>query len=165
LAIISIKNKSKSGSLLVGNTANDPTRGLFAGGNTGAVSNVIDYVTISTLGNATDFGDLTVSRRFAAGCASSTRGLFAGGIDSSNNLNTIDYVTIDTTGNAIDFGDLTGIARGKASCSSSTRGIFTGGYSGAAYVGTIDYVTIATTGNATNFGNLITATYKFSGCG
>ena len=38
-----------------------PTRGLFAGGytNPGGHSNTIEFVTISTLGNAADFGDLT----------------------------------------------------------------------------------------------------------
>ena len=35
-------------------------RGLFGGG--GSNSNVIDFVTISSEGNATDFGDLSVGR-------------------------------------------------------------------------------------------------------
>ena len=53
-------------------------RGLFAGGlqvpspNT----NSIDFVTIATTGNATDFGDLTVARSGVGGCSSSTRGVF-----------------------------------------------------------------------------------------
>ena len=41
--------------------------GLFGGGNTGSASNVIDYVTIASTGNATDFGDLTVAREAVAG--------------------------------------------------------------------------------------------------
>ena len=32
-------------------------RGVFYGGNTGSVSNVVDFITIATLGNALDFGD------------------------------------------------------------------------------------------------------------
>ena len=39
--------------------------GLFGGGGT----NVIQYVTITSTGNSTDFGDLTVSRAYTAACA------------------------------------------------------------------------------------------------
>lgn len=42
-------------------------RGLFAGG--GGLDNTIDYITIDTTGNATDFGDLTVARYQLAGCS------------------------------------------------------------------------------------------------
>lgn len=35
------------------------TRGIFAGGDT--VINLMDYITIASTGNATDFGDMTVS--------------------------------------------------------------------------------------------------------
>ena len=38
--------------------------------NTDANRNVIDYVTIATLGNAQDFGDLTGSRNYSMGGAS-----------------------------------------------------------------------------------------------
>ena len=42
----------------------------------------IDFVTISTLGNAADFGDLTTSRiERALGGSNATRGIFAGGMD------------------------------------------------------------------------------------
>ena len=50
--------------------------GFNAGGNQ---TNTIDFVTISTLGNANDFGDLTVARFANQSCSNSTRGLiFAG---------------------------------------------------------------------------------------
>ena len=59
------------------------TRGVFGGGQGGAPSyllqNVLDYVTFSTSGNATDFGYLTLSRVRLAGCSNATRGMFAGG--------------------------------------------------------------------------------------
>ena len=49
----------------------DGTRGVFGGGNHSGAgntgSNIIQYITISTTGNATDFGDLTVARRYLAG--------------------------------------------------------------------------------------------------
>ena len=50
--------------------------GLFAGGIT--VAN-IDFVSISTTGNAEDFGDLTVARYYVSGLGSSTRGVFGAG--------------------------------------------------------------------------------------
>lgn len=55
------------------------TRGVFGGGYTGSMSNVMDYITIDTTGNATDFGDLTVARWGCAGVSSNTRGVFGGG--------------------------------------------------------------------------------------
>ena len=133
-----------------GNEVTGVGRGLFAGGYAPGTSNVIDYVTISTTGNATDFGDLNAATGDLAACSSLSRALFAGG-----NLytNVIDYVTIATTGNATDFGDLTVARRGLAGCSNSTRGLFGGGFNGSLQ-NVIDYVTIATTGNATDFGDL-----------
>ncbi len=66
-------------------------------------SNVIDYITIATTGNATDFGDMTDSKGSFGGCiASPTRALRMGGYPGSD---VIDYVQIATTGNAADFGD------------------------------------------------------------
>ena len=50
-------------------------RGLFGGGTTGSTSDVIDYVTIATTGNATDFGNLTVARYTLAGCSNNHGGL------------------------------------------------------------------------------------------
>ena len=109
----------------------------------------IDYVTIASAGNATDFGDLTVARDSASSCSSPTRGLFGGG-DGASVFNTIDYITIATTGNASDFGDLTDARRAGGGVSSSTRGVFMGGRD----TNIIDYVTIASTGNATDFGDM-----------
>ena len=137
-----------------------PTRGVFAGGNSPGASfgspgiNVIDYVTIASTGNATDFGDLTVARRLAAGGSSSTRGVFVGGV-SNMEINVIDYVTIASTGNATDFGDLTSTtARWQLGmCSSSIRGVVAGG-EGTGSVNKMEYITIATTGNATEFGTM-----------
>ena len=137
-------------------------RGLFAGGS--GYSNVIDYVTILSAGNATDFGDLTVARSSLAGCSSTTRGLFGGGYTvGSIDSNVIDYVTILSAGNATDFGDLTVARYGAGGCSSSTRGLFAGGYAGS-YLNTIDYVTIASVGNATDFGDLTVARHNLASC-
>ena len=43
------------------------------GGNDGSGSNVIDYITIASTSNATDFGDLT-GNRIAGGSASDGHG-------------------------------------------------------------------------------------------
>ena len=38
------------------------TRGIISGGHTPSVTNVIQYITISTLGNSQDFGDLIAAK-------------------------------------------------------------------------------------------------------
>ena len=55
------------------------------------------------MGNAQDFGDMTNSVNRLGSCASSTRGIIAGGSPTTNH---IDYVTIATAGDAQEFGDL-----------------------------------------------------------
>ena len=140
------------------------TRGIFTQGynNSAATTNVIEYVTIATEGNAQDFGDLTQARVILAGCASPTRGIFSGGQTS---INTIDYITIGSAGNATDFGDLVVGRNGTASCSSSTRGIMAGGDAGSGQTNHIDYITIASAGNATDFGDLANdLRYGGAGC-
>ena len=137
------------------------TRALFASGYSApAPINTIEFITIATTSNSTDFGDLLTSRRDLGACSSSTRALFGGGTTtgSTSATNVIEYVTIASLGNAVSFGTLTQARRGVSSCSSSTRGIFGGGYITASPTATfsnrIDFVTIATTGNATTFGDL-----------
>ena len=71
------------------------------------ISNVIDYVTVASAGNATDFGDLTTARETFGNSGNATRGLFHGTYVNSDSGKVIDYITIATTGNATDFGDLT----------------------------------------------------------
>ena len=104
------------------------TRGLYMGGSftpsapTVVALNTIDYITIASLGNGQDFGDLT---RLAAGpsaSASATRGLCNGGYGPGI-VNTIDYVTIATTGNAADFGDLTQVIFDTAASSDVHGGL------------------------------------------
>jgi hypothetical protein len=46
----------------------DATRGCWGGGHIGStLVNNIQYVTIQTTGNTTDFGDLTVARYYMGG--------------------------------------------------------------------------------------------------
>jgi hypothetical protein len=135
------------------------TRGVVAGGS-GANSpyflNKMQYITMATASNTTDFGDLTEGRSQLAGLSSPTRGVFAGGRGNTNAYeDTIDYITIASTGNATDFGNLTVARRGPAGAASSTRGVFMGGLNSSGLkVNTIDYITIASTGNALDFGDI-----------
>jgi hypothetical protein len=108
---------------IAGNLA--PT-GLFGGGNSGTNSNVIDKINIASVGNATDFGDLTVARRDIAACASSVRGVWAGGRNGAD-YNVIDYVSFASAGNALDFGDLLAQTGKLSGCSNYVRGVFGGG--------------------------------------
>jgi len=131
------------------------TRMTVAGGATNGanlVTNVIEYITTATTGNATDFGDLTLARRGVGGnnASSGTRGVFGGGFPTSN---VIDYITIASAGNATDFGDLTVARNGASATSNATRALWAGG--GGNNV--IDYVTIASTGNALDFGDLLSS--------
>ena len=135
------------------------TRGLFAGGEVS--TNVIDYITIATTGNATDFGDLTVGRHNISAVSSGTRAVFMGGKEGSI-LNVMDYVTVATLANAIDFGDLITANNTGAGVSSETRGISGGGYT-TTYNNAMEYITINTTGNATDFGNLTSARHSPAG--
>jgi hypothetical protein len=131
------------------------TYGVFGGGGNAynVANNVMEYVTISTTGNATDFGDRTVSSGFTGSASDATYGLFAGGYTGSA-TSTIDYITIATTGNSTDFGDLTNSRWGVAGSNDATRGVFSMGNSPD---NVIDYVTIASTGNAVDFGDLTEA--------
>ena len=138
------------------NAAASSTRGIFAAGYipaSGVSISTIQYITIASTGNASNFGNLNNSLQLGSACSSSTRALYAAGLQYPDyyTLNVIDYMTIASTGNATDFGDLTVAGYGPAAVSSLTRGVFAGGTGG----NNISYVTIATTGNATNFGDLI----------
>ena len=100
---------------------------MFVGGNDagGNASDVIDYVTIASVGNATDFGNLTASGYNLAGVSSGTRAVFGlRARDASTNV--MDYITIASTGNATDWGDWWGSYNNedaRASASNSHGGI------------------------------------------
>ena len=135
-------------------------RALWGGGTAPAQKDIIDYVTISTLGNAVDFGNLSGNRFGVAGVASRTRAVFAGGYV----MNTIEYVTFSSLGNATDFGDRTATGAYPSGASSQTRGIVVGGYQAPAVINIMDYITIASTGNAIDFGNSTQENWMPGGC-
>ena len=142
-----------AGKYIFNNGACSQTRCIFPSGYTSGWTNVIEYVTTSTQGNAADFGDSTSARGYGQGIScSATRGLFYGG-DNPAATNIIDYVTMATLGNAIDFGDSSYASNGFSSSCSPTRGVVAGGTPNNTH-NNIEYVQIASIGNAVDFGDL-----------
>jgi len=140
------------------------TRGVIGAGyaNPGVNITTIDFVTISTTGNATDYGDLTDARASHTALSSRTRAVFACGY-SPGDVNTIDFITIASGGTGTVFGENTasgnnGARYAPAGLSNSTRGLIGGGQSvpGATMYTDITYITIAQTGNSVDFGDLNT---------
>ena len=140
-------------------------RAVFGGGynvpGSGAVSAFMDFVNITSLGNALVFGTLDDGGASKGTMGSNgARGLFMGGYwpAAPSKTDQIDYITIASEGNGIDFGDLTDTNTwGNKGASSSTRGIRMGGYPST---NKIDYVEIDTLGNAIDFGNLTSSRYS-----
>jgi len=127
-------------------------RGLFMGGGPSA-SDTIDYISISTLGNAQDFDNLSQARWTGGSAASSTRAVAAGG-ETSSIVDTIDFGIFASTATFADFGNLaTGMGQGVGGASSSTRGVFLGGGT-PSKSNVIQYITIASTGDAVDYGDL-----------
>ena len=132
------------------------TRGLFVGGRNPSNVDTIDFVTIDTTGNATDFGNRLEAGRQGGATGSRVRGVICGRPVPLHS-NVIEFLTFASQGNTQDFGDSTSARAGAPmSVSNGTRGIFAGGAVDASDTITnlIDYVTIAQTGNAVDFGDL-----------
>ena len=129
-------------------------RGIVAGGGNGVSD--IEFITIPTAGNATDFGSLTQAATLSASGGSHVRALTM--IGTTSHSNAIEFVTISSTGNASDFGDIGGTNRRNTSCTGSrTRMLICGGVYGSnpySYKNEIDFLTIAQTGNSQDFGDL-----------
>ena len=149
-----------------GGALSNSTRGVVAHGSSGTAggegtqSNTIDYFTIASAGNASDFGDLTISNNYMSGVAGTTRGIFAGGLPSGSYTDVIEYITIASTGNGTDFGDLIETNFSVGMVSSNTRAVMG---SGGRSSNQMQYVTIASTGNATDFGDATgSASYNYT---
>ena len=88
----------------------------------GGSDDIIDYITIASTGNATDFGDM-LAAVYASGCASnSTRGIAMAGL-SSGQSNVIQFITWASQGNAVDFGDDTVAHHRNGACSNAGGGL------------------------------------------
>ena len=131
----------------------------------------IDYITLASTGNATDFGDLLYIQGFGSSTMSATRAVWFGGYGGTPGgspaqgyKDWIQYQAMATLGNSVDFGDLTFANSGTGACTNGTRGCVGVGTPGSGVQNVIDYITIASTGNGTDFGDLTVARSGVAAC-
>ena len=101
-----IKKRKTNG----GGTSNS-VRGVVGGGTLPATDdgvNFIEFITLASEGNGTEFGNLTANTAYAGAVGSQTRAVFSGGSRNDAASNIIDFIEIATGGNAQDFGDVAG---------------------------------------------------------
>ena len=121
---------------------------------------IIDFITISSTGNASDFGDTLQPFASLGSAGSRTRAVFGGGSSPTGpyaTVNSIEFVTIASTGNSLDFGDLTVARYSVGAVSNSTRCVFMMGNINPvsnSQTNVIDFFNTATTGNAQDFGDV-----------
>ena len=84
-------------------------KAIFGDGTAGGYGSAnMQYVDITTTGNASDFGDLHTGAAINTGLCNATKAHVIGGYSGSlPSLNNIQQFTMATTGNATDYGDLT----------------------------------------------------------
>ena len=110
-----------------GGGGGNAVRGVFGGG---AAPNQpsftpqdeIHFLTIATLGNTQDFGNLNDAVSSLSACSSPTRVVFNGGYTPSQ-TNQLQFIQTMSTGNAQDFGDLTSNKARQAGCSNGHGGL------------------------------------------
>ena len=138
--------------------------GYFADGGSGSHQNHIEFVTIASTGNSTDWGaDLIGNRSKWAGTSNETRAVFFGG-HSPTFEDDIQYITIASQGTpALDFGDLSAGRLYMGAASSPTRGLSIGGMT-PSKLNIIEFIELSTTGNAADFGDLSDTSSAGSAC-
>ena len=165
--IQSTGNASDFGDLLSvrsysGGNCQSSTRGIIVGGyidGSATRTNSIEFLTMASMGNSADFGDMQEAKNSAGSASNSTRGIIAGG-RTPTAIRVIDYITIATTGDVQDFGDLDAggtfnHTKGDlGACTSPTRCIMGGSGNGTSGSAGMQFVEIATTGNGVEFGAL-----------
>ena len=147
---LSFGDLSSASSLNGSSQIGSATRGIFApiGSNSGSLQNRIDFITIATTGDSTDFGDLATARGNTQNGSNSVRGIITGGSPSQEG----DFITISTTGNSNNFGDLIDTTQESSCASSPIRGVFvTGAPNSHDHLEALEF---ATTGKNREFGDL-----------
>ena len=117
-------------------------------------------MTIGTLNNAIDFGDLLQIAYYVASTSDGSRGVSVAYDTPGTATDDIHYVNINVTSNAIDFGgEQTGTLVRNTCVSNGSRAVTFGGQpSPGSASGTIDYFPIGVTGtDAVDFGELVSA--------
>ena len=141
-----------------GSNTGTGTRGLIMGGFGGGdpTAEEIQFITISTLGDAQDFGELLQGSQAAfSGLGNRTDAFYAGGSQVPAGLNVIQKITVASTGNAVDYGDTTvGNRAGGAGLSNQIRAILAGGNVGSPASNVIEYFSMIQSGNSIDFGDL-----------
>jgi len=144
------------------------TRGVWVSGRTDGYPNTnthvtdMDYVTVGSTGNATDFGNCNVAAANGArdGSSNGTLLFSCGGFRSGagNQQDDMEYITIASTGNGTNAGDLMEVNNGCVGTHGNTRYLVAGGYDGgASQLNRIQYNDFSTSANCSDFGDLTQA--------
>jgi hypothetical protein len=138
-------------------SSSDSTRGLIWHGRNN--SNGIEYITIATTGNATDFGNATYDTRETGAASGPTRNFGFGSMITAGFSN-IEYVTVQTLDSATDFGDLSVDSNEPDGAGDATRIVmhlsrtYVSSGNNATELNTLEYITQDTPGNSADFGDL-----------
>ena len=146
-------------------SVSSPTRGIIA-------NKEIDFITIASKGNSTEFGmDLFTGTYHQGGGSTGTRGMWAGGYGGPASspyaaimkTSSIRGINIESGGFAVEYGNLvsnrgsTGAAYNyNTGTSDKTRAVWMGGYQidPNQHVNNIDFFTMNSSGFAQDFGDL-----------
>ena len=138
---------------------NGGARGVFAGSGPSPAT-TMDWITISTAGDASDFADNDTSINYSRCGSSSTRGYIGHNVSQSNAVSTYIFAS---QSNATDFGNLTQTAQSGCFVSNATRLVAFEGMNPSTNV--LSYVTMATTGNFVDFGDMTEPVRHIDGFG
>ena len=145
-----------------GSNTGTGTRMCIVGGYSGPILNIIDYITISTLGNAEDFGDLPTAAYAGGAIGNSTRGFKLGGY-APGISNAVNVFTFASKGDAVDSVNLAGVTAYPGECSNEVRGVLVGNSHPTA-TNVIQYIDLALTNDGVDFGDLSYTTLAPAGC-
>ena len=116
----------------------------------------IDYITVGSTGNGTDFGNLVDSAGQGGfdGASNGTLCFFNGGWDGTRN-DDMEYITIASTGNGTDAGNLEAATNGHSTSHGDSKYLIMGGYLGSGYpIDTVSENNFHTTNGATDYGSV-----------
>ena len=158
-----------------GTSVASQTRVVTTGGtgdsysSTNAGARMTDIFTISSKGNAIDFGPLSDDAQQMAGFTDGIRGIFflSTPYGTSTTENKIDQLNVVSGGNAVHHGELQRLTSAQpAGGCNHVRGITAGGFNtpGTDLTKFIDMTEIQTSGDAVNFGDLALITAVAHGC-
>ena len=147
-----------------------PTRVVWFGGkgDTGVSDsqNTIQFVTIATLGNSEDFGNLPATTNSSNASSNGIRGFVCGGgTPSPFSASSIFTITMATKGDATDYDDLNSSPSQLpqiGTVANSNKAIVAGGTSGSGQ-NVIQSFSMATTGQSADFGDLTVGRYGAAG--